>query len=300
MDAFFTPTTAKLIKHYDRMPSWAERKYYPVSLQLIPTDRCNLNCVFCSVKKRKGDEIDLIDILDKVDKLCYLGLETVEITGGGEPTLYPDIDKLIYELHSRGLLLGLVTNGIRLKQLKHVDKFSWIRISMNTLDYRLDIDLPDIPGTLGFSYVVNEYTTKDKLQTILKKMDEYKAQYLRVLPNCLSLQTMKENTRKFLDFNLYHDRLSWQPKKIMKPPKHCYIGYLKPFLNADGYFYQCAYLPLFYRRCCESFRIGNNVDIIWKYPFEPFSTASCRRCYIEDYHIFFETLANKIPHSEFL
>src|SRR3972149_6718083 len=68
--------------------------------------------------------------------------------------------------YSRGLKIGLITNGLKLKDYQEIlPFFDWIRISMVALDYQEKIDLPDkFPDyvTIGMSYVVGqkEYQSK--------------------------------------------------------------------------------------------------------------------------------------------
>src|SRR3990167_9053877 len=93
-------------------------------------------------------------------------LRTVEITGGGNPILYPQINELITYLVNEGLEVGLITNNPldRITQ-KNLDKLTWLRISLAYLDKEnffkpnnaKPINIPTIKGDLGFSYVWNQY-----------------------------------------------------------------------------------------------------------------------------------------------
>jgi wyosine [tRNA(Phe)-imidazoG37] synthetase (radical SAM superfamily) len=65
----FTSTVAKLLKQHDRIPEWAQGKFRPISLQLAPTDNCNLKCVFCSVANRLGDELEFDSVVDCLESL---------------------------------------------------------------------------------------------------------------------------------------------------------------------------------------------------------------------------------------
>ena len=74
--------------------------------------------------KRVGDVLAFPKIMKFVHDLVVLGLKSVIISGGGNPILYkcpetgakfPD---LIDYLHDIGLEIGLITNGIKLKDLR--------------------------------------------------------------------------------------------------------------------------------------------------------------------------------------
>ena len=54
--------------------------------------------------------------------------------------------------------IGLISNGIQVVEnidKENLDELQWLRISLNSLDYVEDIQVPSIKGTLGFSYVWN-------------------------------------------------------------------------------------------------------------------------------------------------
>jgi MoaA/NifB/PqqE/SkfB family radical SAM enzyme len=80
----YTSTGSKLIYHpvVVNKLRW-EGKATPISLQVGPTSRCNLNCVFCSNANRETHEDLEIGQLKRVIKeLRFIGLKTVEWTGG--------------------------------------------------------------------------------------------------------------------------------------------------------------------------------------------------------------------------
>ena len=94
----------------------AGRKRYPLVLMLEPLFRCNLACAGCGkiqypaqiLKKHLAVE----QCLAAVDE-C--GAPMVSIPGG-EPLMYPDIDRLVTELVKRKKYVYLCTNAILLKE----------------------------------------------------------------------------------------------------------------------------------------------------------------------------------------
>ena len=69
---------------------------------------------------------------------------------------------------------------------------------MNCLDYVNEIDLPEIKGVLGFSYVINEKTNADVLSRLDEHVKKYKPAYIRVVPNCRATNEEQEvNNRKY-------------------------------------------------------------------------------------------------------
>jgi len=90
----------------------------PIHAQLIPTNKCNLNCSFCSYRDReKNLEIDFPILKDVIDTLADRGTKAITWTGGGEPCLYDKINEAIDYAASRGVESGLVSNGIALDKL---------------------------------------------------------------------------------------------------------------------------------------------------------------------------------------
>jgi MoaA/NifB/PqqE/SkfB family radical SAM enzyme len=88
----------------------------PFHVELDPIDICNADCFFCnSVEYRNGDIFRWSELEPILDELIAGGLRSIRLAGGGEPTLYPDLESLCAKLNSAGVVLdNLTTNGIRL------------------------------------------------------------------------------------------------------------------------------------------------------------------------------------------
>jgi len=81
---------------------------------IYPTMLCNLRCTFCYyrfLKKEKHRSFE--DVRKELDKLkFYYNLEAVDITGG-EPTVYPDIVKMVKYCSEINLKPTIITNAQR-------------------------------------------------------------------------------------------------------------------------------------------------------------------------------------------
>jgi len=196
---------------------------------------------------------------DLVAMIYAMGLEIGLITNGMPLMTYPD-GRMSWKTVSPETL----------------DKCKWIRISMAGLDHsEKTVYVPDIDRTkttLGFSYVYHDIyeepldknhgkvSTMADLQTpidhvkVIRGEDRllelgiafrgyvelYKPTYLRLLPNCLEpshierrceqLQILAENIDPDIVFVQY---------KPPAAPNVCYLGYIHPVLNSDGYVYPC-------------------------------------------------------------
>lgn len=248
----FTSTGEKLLLWPDILLALQKlRMPTPINIQISPTNKCNLNCSFCSVGGRdKSLELDLADILNFIDELSMRKtVKAVEITGGGEPTLYPEIEKLISELVIRDLSVGLITNGLELTDRiaeRYLKKLSWIRISMNTLEITGKIQIPRLicPTIMGFSYVSGIPTekTKEFLQKVIDLSYEYLVSYIRLVPNCLEdVTTLRKPLQKLADSL---DQKVFFQDKYPKRPNACYLVYVKPYLYSNGIIYPCNSVSL--------------------------------------------------------
>lgn len=80
------------------------------------TWRCNWSCRHCFYRfddrLHHPVDIPLIDLLAKVDLAQQNGLEHVVLVGYGEPTLYPDLGRLLDACRERGMATSIITNGV--------------------------------------------------------------------------------------------------------------------------------------------------------------------------------------------
>ena len=111
--------------------------YGPVSVNLDLTSACNFACPHCvdSGIINTGEQLDLKTVCDTVDTLRSQGLLSVILIGGGEPTLYRDFEAVVAHVKSRGIQLGIVTNGSRLSRIAAIvdslEPEDWVRISID-------------------------------------------------------------------------------------------------------------------------------------------------------------------------
>ena len=92
-------------------------------LRISVTDRCNFRCLYCMPQAGlewlpRSDILSYEEIATIVSELAPLGLRRIRITGG-EPTLRPDIERLIAMIRSIPEIedISLSTNGVRLPDL---------------------------------------------------------------------------------------------------------------------------------------------------------------------------------------
>jgi len=287
-ESIWTSTGSKFMYHPDVIKKLIEKgKGTPISLQVAPTSKCQLNCIFCSnANRERHEELDPAIIIKTLHELTKLGLKTVEWTGGGDPTLYPHINAMIIATHLLCLEQGFITNGVNLDKLSPAVLFDlkWIRISMNCLDYVDEINIPKIPGVLGFSYVMNEKTTDAILCKIHKYVGKHEPKYVRIVPNCqASFEEQEKNNKKWSKIvSTWGEPYFYQAKTFSKP-EHCWWGYFKPFINFNGDVFRCSSVVLnsdsdktFHKkyRWCDILEL----PAIYKKTIEDYKPISCDNC----------------------
>jgi cyclic pyranopterin phosphate synthase len=89
-------------------------------LRISVTDRCNFRCAYCMPEEGlqwlpKAEILSYEEIIEVVRQLSPLGLRRLRITGG-EPTIRPDLDRLISGLRAVPEIedIALSTNGVKL------------------------------------------------------------------------------------------------------------------------------------------------------------------------------------------
>jgi len=324
LESKFTSTNTKLLHNLEELVDMQQRHtLYPISIQFAPTDKCNLDCDFCSVKNRNGDEIDYNLALKAISDFRQLGAKSIEFTGGGDPTMYPQINSLIKAAYHYGYKIGMITNGVALtKKLDQcsLDKLNWLRISLNSLDYVDHIDIPKEviieendkkikiprPYTLGFSYVINDRTTEETLSKVADYAEKHNAEYVRIVPNCLNEATI-EKSKNLAERLIHRPKFFYQSKSYEKP-EQCLIGYIKPFVAPDGFIYMCSANPLLARKFDERFRIGHIKSVEATYgdkivggSIKYFDTKNCGKCFFKDQNdMLLDIMREDVKHKEFI
>lgn len=109
----------------------------PVSINLDITTACNHYCHHCIDLDllNNGRKLSLQCTQTLVNQLTARGLKSVIVIGGGEPTVHPQFSDIIKFLKSRGLRVGIVSNGIRPQELEKaaplLEEKDWMRLSLD-------------------------------------------------------------------------------------------------------------------------------------------------------------------------
>lgn len=240
-----TSNTVKLFKHLDTLKGIQEGRVVPIMVHVIPTHRCQLNCVHCCFKNRadKTADMPLLWFESAMDQFYKLGTRAIEFTGGGDPALWPYINEVMEYLPT-SMHVGIITNGLGGKLIEDWKKFDWVRVSLNTLDYQDDLDLSYLKDCrVSFCYIWNDFSPENIWRVV--EFANKKKVVCRLAPDCivpkrhivaqleimrLTLKEFPGNEYVFLsDFNVDLERKN----------NRCRIHMIKPCLYLDGYLYAC-------------------------------------------------------------
>lgn len=274
----YSANSAKLLKHLPKLQRLQQGKVpSPVMLHISPINACNLTCSFCCFANRDMSERLTYDqVATCVRSFAKLGITGVEFTGGGEPTLHPQINKMIEFCHSLGLKVGICTNGVKLDKVKVWNLVTWVRIGLYGFTENYTPNLALLEGTgveVSAAYVYDESISTslnpnvhgnwtDGTKKILSKSFQTRGHLLEAIiwaeknriPTRIAFNAIREASAVIADINeikrILRDYDSQHgPRQYVflsdfnyKPERrnnNCYMHLVKPCLFTDGNVYVC-------------------------------------------------------------
>lgn len=194
-----------------RLRCWAEGKPMPpIRLELEPTDRCNLNCLFCwrqdPVRIANSIKTELEETSDDrlrrlVAEACDLGIREWRIGGGGEPLLKRRVlVPMMVELKRRGVTGLLTTNGTMFKpdDIKALVEAEWdlIEFSIDGPEAAVHDRLRGLTGAFNNAITALEtFATEKRRQR--KKLPRLAINTVLVKDNYQLIPDMIEMCRRF-------------------------------------------------------------------------------------------------------
>ena len=289
----------------------------PITVQLSLLAACDSHCDFCSVSRRDlQHRLKFEDVQKCIADFRELGAKAVEITGGGNPMMYPQINEVVDYAHSLGLDIGIISNtenpGKILKP-ETAQKLTWYRCSLTKLEEGktvADFDFDVIPkGKLGFSHIMNVKTTPETIEQIAELVKRYPdVKFVRIAGNCLDSESI-EGVKK--DWEPIIKKVDELGKFFIKEiagchnafPDFCGVGAIRPYVMDDGYIYICTSHVLKFRKVDSRYRIGVITDVKGMYEkmnkrFQETGTlydvdikGKCRECFYSNNNRLLNTIA---------
>ena len=281
----------KLVKNIN----WYRGRIIPIHLQFNPTNKCNMNCSFCSCADRDiSEEILLETAKHHFQVFKDLGGEAITITGGGEPTLHPDIEEMIDFLNNLDIKIGLVTNGAYLDCISNLDKLTWCRVSVNNgFDDKIKDVINLIPIDWALSYVMTD--DYEKVQKLIDFVNINHLTHIRLVSDIFEPKPIPKFERD--------EKVIYQDRTYYTRGGKCYMGLIKPYLNTDGKYYTCCgvqyALPNKPRKMVEELCLGDDLEKIINEQ-KIFDGSICDKCYYSQYNDFIDLMLKNYKHLEFV
>lgn len=104
----------------------------PRFISIWLTTTCQYKCSYCYFNEENKEKkfANTAKVKKFIDDISSIGVESLEFSGGGEPTLHPDFYEIAQYAYDKGLKVGLLSNGYKLQYSK-MSFFSYIRIGLD-------------------------------------------------------------------------------------------------------------------------------------------------------------------------
>lgn len=226
-----------------------EKGKIPVTAEIILNNFCDYNCSYCRYKK--GDKYIKFETFEKViKKIKELGIKTVILTGGGEPLLHKDIEKIFKILEENKIKYGINTNFS--KYIK--TKAEWIKVSLHENNYT-DKVLRNIEKikkennktVVGIQLIIKE---KKDIEKFYNKFKNVNCDYISFRPLELKEEFYKQEDVKEIKKEL--SKLKTKDKRIIingkwdyifKKYNKCYANWSVITIDYNANVWYCCHKP---------------------------------------------------------
>lgn len=237
-------SASKANYHLDKIKQLQQNKSIsPLTIQVDLEAYCNDNCRFCAYREEKGYNDDMLTLL-KVDKstnrntfkplgvmnensglpknialsiakqMFDADIPAIEITGGGEPTLYRYFDEFLDSLIEYKRQIGLVTNcsqlnDSRIYTITDYHNFIWLRTSFDASNQYVHKKVHRTPN----------YDFNRRIEMLKKLIDENNKRTNKIeigisfIINPDNWHDIEESAKLFKSLGASHLRYSWQYDK---------------------------------------------------------------------------------------
>ena len=123
----------------ERILDWFNgKKKPPYTIELRPTNNCNLKCLSCAARGKeeyiRDEELDIKAYIKLIREAAELGTIHFHLSGGGEPLARYEVTKeIMYQIKKNGMEGSIVTNGTLFKDelIKKLVEIEWDYISFS-------------------------------------------------------------------------------------------------------------------------------------------------------------------------
>ncbi len=238
---------AKLLWHGNRVGRWLKTgRANPILVEIAPTGYCNADCPWCFFKDKYDSAIIHTGTMLRVIKeLAIAGIRAINWTGGGEPTLHPDLGTFIQYAHRKGIKQGIFTNAF--KEIPEQDKLEWVRISLTDRGYSV-INKPNI--SFGICINQTEKYTPEDLRFMCLEAKKFGAIYFQIRPALIGSWNIQpyleepEYLKEYssIDFNVYTTTYKYKEATRKRDYGLCYGYHFCPSVDWKGMLGVCLYM----------------------------------------------------------
>lgn len=287
----------------------------PYHIQLNPTNKCPLNCSFCSCKNR--DKAAMMP-LETMKNLLYnfknMGTKAVTITGGGDPLAYPYLREMLEYITNNNMTVGLVTNGILFNSIDQniLKMLTWCRVSVSDEQLLANKVMDKVVKQSldwSFSYVLNTGDNYSNLINCIEYANLNNFTHVRLVDNILTGESKIEQIKNLLQEKGIDDKLViYQGRKTYsKGNKRCFISLLKPNIDPNSNMLPCCGIQYAFKTPAYDFDNNaimnkiNSIETIYANQLF-FDGSNCVKCYYSDYNDIMGILwdSKDIKHKEFI
>lgn len=261
----------------------------PRTVELFVTTDCNHSCAGChTAAQRNGapEHLDISIALRLLGEWREIGVRGLEISGVGEPLLYPHIEELLYRAAKLGFSSGILTNGsllhtIDMELLLRSTRFIRVSYDSSDPDAYKKIHSADclekvekntaqlvklrkrsrLKTTLGMKTLLSRHNISQMERTAARAaeigVDYIQFKALRNSKASLSPAALKKASAALVELQ---ERYAKQPqfavigglqKELLDQP--CFLSPLHPVVAPDASLYVCPY----YTHHSPSHKIGS-------------------------------------------
>jgi len=116
-----------------RFLKYSFSRIHPFEIQASVTNRCNLNCRYCSCPTLPDIELSTLHWLNIIKSARKVGTIRFKFQGG-EPTLRSDIQDLVAQAREVGMITAMTTNGLEIaKRSELINDIHELVLSLDSL-----------------------------------------------------------------------------------------------------------------------------------------------------------------------
>jgi MoaA/NifB/PqqE/SkfB family radical SAM enzyme len=196
----------------------------PYHVEIYPSDRCNIDCFFCSTASLRGDdELPLVRIEELVSEMKEAGTRSVRFAGGGEPLFHrktKDLLRLItgHDLPIENITTNAVLLGEEVTDILLRGRCDEIIVSLNTADSESYSKMMQTPARNFDRVVHNVRHLIAERKKLHQRTPKILLQYLVWKENYRSIPRMYELARELdVDHILFNGLAFLRPEQEMTP-----------------------------------------------------------------------------------